>query len=61
MASKMQYRRLGGSGLQVSVLSFGSWVSFDNQMKDDMALECMQAAFDAGCKDRKSTRLNSSH
>ncbi len=49
MASKMQYRRLGGSGLQVSVLSFGSWVSFDNQMKDDMALECMQAAFDAGC------------
>ena len=49
MASKMQYRRLGGSGLQVSVLSFGSWVSFDNQLKDDMALECMQGAFDAGC------------
>lgn len=49
MASKMQYRRLGGSGLQVSVLSFGSWVSFDNQMKDDMALECMQGAFDSGC------------
>jgi voltage-dependent potassium channel beta subunit len=35
--------------LQVSVLSFGSWVSFDNQMKDDLALESMQAAFDAGC------------
>jgi voltage-dependent potassium channel beta subunit len=49
MASKMQYRRLGRSGLQVSVLSFGSWVSFDNQMKDDLALESMQAAFDAGC------------
>jgi voltage-dependent potassium channel beta subunit len=49
MASKMRYRRLGGSGLQVSILSFGSWVSFDNQMKDDMALECMQGAFDAGC------------
>jgi len=45
----MKYRRLGGSGLQVSVLSFGSWVSFDNQMKDDAAAECMQAAFDAGC------------
>ncbi|MFZ9482716.1 MAG: potassium channel beta subunit family protein [Ilumatobacteraceae bacterium] len=45
----MQYRRLGQSGLQVSVLSFGSWVSFDAQLKDDMALECMQAAFDAGC------------
>jgi voltage-dependent potassium channel beta subunit len=46
---KMVYRRLGRSGLQVSVLSFGSWVSFDNQMKDDAAMECMQTAFDAGC------------
>ena len=45
----MQYRRLGRSGLRVSVLSFGSWVTFDNQMKDDLALESMQAAFDAGC------------
>ena len=45
----MEYRRLGRSGLQVSVLSFGSWVSFDNQMKDDLALECMQTAYDAGC------------
>ena len=45
----MQYRRLGRSGLQVSVLSFGSWVTFDNQLKDDTALECMQAAYDAGC------------
>jgi voltage-dependent potassium channel beta subunit len=47
--AKMQYRRLGRSGVQVSVLSFGSWVSFDAQMKDDAALECMQTAFDAGC------------
>ncbi len=46
---KMQYRRLGRSGLQVSVLSFGSWVSFDNQLKDDAAMECMQTAYDAGC------------
>jgi voltage-dependent potassium channel beta subunit len=45
----MQYRRLGRSGLQVSALSFGSWVSFDNQMKDDLALHCMQEAYDAGC------------
>ncbi len=49
MASKMQYRRLGRSGLQVSVLSFGSWVTFDNQLGDEMALECMAAAHDAGC------------
>jgi voltage-dependent potassium channel beta subunit len=46
---KMEYRRLGGSGLKLSVLSFGSWVTFDNQLKDDTALECMQAAWDAGC------------
>ena len=46
---KMIYRRLGRSGLQVSLFSFGSWVSFDNQMKDDLAIECMQTAFDAGC------------
>jgi voltage-dependent potassium channel beta subunit len=46
---KMVYRRLGRSGLKLSVLSFGSWVSFDNQMKDDLAMECMQTAYDAGC------------
>ena len=46
---RMVYRRVGRSGLQVSVLSFGSWVSFDNQMKDDAAMECMQTAYDAGC------------
>jgi voltage-dependent potassium channel beta subunit len=45
----MVYRRLGRSGLKVSVLSFGSWVSFDTQMKDDLAMECMQTAYDAGC------------
>jgi voltage-dependent potassium channel beta subunit len=47
-APAMPYRRLGRSGLQVSVLSFGSWVTFDTQLKDDTALECMQAAYDAG-------------
>jgi voltage-dependent potassium channel beta subunit len=46
---RMKYRRLGRSGLQVSVLSFGSWVTFDAQLKDDLAMECMQAAKDAGC------------
>jgi aryl-alcohol dehydrogenase-like predicted oxidoreductase len=45
----MPFRRLGRSGLQVSVLSFGSWVTFDAQLKDNTALECMQAAHDAGC------------
>ncbi|HSJ90775.1 MAG TPA: aldo/keto reductase [Ilumatobacter sp.] len=46
---KMEYRRLGNTGVKVSVLSFGSWVTFDNQLDEDLALECMQAAHDAGC------------
>lgn len=44
----MEYRRLGRAGLRVSVLSFGSWVSFGTQLGVDTALECMQAAYDAG-------------
>lgn len=47
--TKMMYRRLGNSGLQVSVLSFGSWVTFDTQMGDEVARECMQAAYEGGC------------
>jgi voltage-dependent potassium channel beta subunit len=49
MSPEMIYRRLGRAGIKVSVLSFGSWVTFDAQMKDDLAMECMQAARDAGC------------
>lgn len=44
----MQYRRLGRSGLKVSELSFGSWVTYGNQMDTNAARECMAAAFDAG-------------
>jgi voltage-dependent potassium channel beta subunit len=46
---KMEYRRLGNTGLKVSVLSFGSWVTFDTQLDDDLALQCMAAAGEAGC------------
>ena len=47
----MQYRRLGRSGLKVSVLSFGSWVTFGNadQLKTaQQAAECLSVAKDAG-------------
>jgi voltage-dependent potassium channel beta subunit len=44
----MPYRRLGRSGLKVSVLSFGSWVSFGPQLDIDRAAACMQEAFDHG-------------
>ncbi len=40
----MEYRRLGRSGLKVSKLSFGSWVSFGTQMGLDIAVACMDAA-----------------
>ncbi len=44
----MTYRRLGRSGLKVSVLSFGSWVSFGPQLDTALAADCMNAARDAG-------------
>jgi voltage-dependent potassium channel beta subunit len=44
----MEYRFLGSSGLQVSSLSFGAWVTFANQLDDELALECMQTAIDKG-------------
>jgi voltage-dependent potassium channel beta subunit len=45
---EMQYRRLGHSGLRVSVLSFGSWVSFGPQLAGASARDCLAAAYDAG-------------
>jgi voltage-dependent potassium channel beta subunit len=44
----MNYRRLGKSGLQVSELSFGSWVTFGKQVDVDKAIACMTVAYDAG-------------
>src|ERR1700691_3156440 len=44
----MQYRRLGRSGLQVSVLSFGSWVTFGPQLDEGLGAECLTAAHEAG-------------
>ena len=44
----MLYRRLGSSGLKLSVISYGSWVSFKNQLGVDHASEIMKAAYDAG-------------
>ena len=45
---KMEYRRLGKSGLQLSVVSFGSWVSFNKQVNDKAADELMGIAYDNG-------------
>ena len=44
----MLYRRLGRSGLKVSALSFGSWVTFSTQVDDRGAPELLKVAYDAG-------------
>ncbi len=44
----MQHRSLGKSGLKLSALSFGSWVTFKNQVDDAAAVELMKLAYDAG-------------
>ena len=44
----MEYRRLGKSGLKLSELSFGAWVTFGNQLGDTTAEECMKTAYEAG-------------
>lgn len=44
----MEYRRLGKSGLQVSALSFGSWLTFGQQISDKVADELMGIAYDSG-------------
>jgi voltage-dependent potassium channel beta subunit len=44
----MEYRRLGRSGLKLSALSLGSWVTFHYQLDDAAAAQCMKLAYDAG-------------
>lgn len=44
----MEYRRLGKSGLKVSALSLGSWITYGNQVDEKAAIEMMSAARDHG-------------
>ena len=44
----MEYRKMGKTGLQLSTLSFGSWVTFHKQINDSIADELMGIAYDAG-------------
>ena len=44
----MEYRFLGKSGLKVSALSLGAWVTYGGQVGEEIATECMQAAYEAG-------------
>jgi voltage-dependent potassium channel beta subunit len=45
---KMLYRNLGRSGLKVSVISLGGWVTYGGHVGDSIAMDCMKAAFEAG-------------
>ncbi|MBU0755480.1 MAG: aldo/keto reductase [Planctomycetes bacterium] len=44
----MEYRFLGASGLKISALSLGAWVTYGDQVGEEIALECMKTAFEAG-------------
>ncbi len=44
----MEYRFLGKSGLQISSLSFGSWVTFGTQIGVNEAYNLMKVAYDSG-------------
>ncbi len=44
----MEYRKMGRTGLQLSILSFGSWVTFHKQIEDGTADELMGIAYDNG-------------
>ena len=44
----MEYRFLGNSGLKVSALSLGGWVTFGGQVDENATLECMRQAYDLG-------------
>ncbi|CAI7627238.1 hypothetical protein PCG10_009654 [Penicillium crustosum] len=45
---EMQYRFLGRTGLKVSVISLGSWLTYGGHVGNETALECMKVAYDAG-------------
>jgi len=44
----MEYRRLGRSGLKLSALSYGSWVTFRYQIDDGAAVDCLKTAYESG-------------
>ncbi len=44
----MEYRHLGNSGLEISALSLGAWVTMGGQIGEDTSYECMKLAYDAG-------------
>jgi aryl-alcohol dehydrogenase-like predicted oxidoreductase len=44
----MEYRYLGNSGLKVSEITYGNWLTHGSQVENDVATQCVRAALDAG-------------
>jgi len=44
----MEYRRLGSSGMYVSEISYGNWITHGSQVEQESAIKCVRAALDAG-------------
>jgi len=44
----MEYRRLGSSGMYVSEISYGNWITHGSQVEEDAAIKCVRAALDSG-------------
>lgn len=44
----MEYRRLGSSGMYVSEISYGNWITHGSQVEQDAAIKCVRAALDSG-------------
>ena len=44
----MEYRRLGNTGIQISELSYGTWVTFSHQLDTNRAIDCLGTAYDLG-------------
>ncbi len=44
----MEYRRLGSSGMYVSEISYGNWITHGSQVEQEAAIKCVHAALDAG-------------
>ncbi|WP_116203876.1 aldo/keto reductase family protein [Amycolatopsis circi] len=44
----MEFRRLGRSGLNISEISYGNWLTHGSQVEEDQAQACIKAALDAG-------------
>jgi aryl-alcohol dehydrogenase-like predicted oxidoreductase len=44
----MEFRRLGRSGLKISEIAYGNWLTHGSQVEEETAIECVRAALDAG-------------